>query len=43
MIEILQFVFSSFWIWAGTVILCCVTVAPLAAGIGAGLASRGDK
>ena len=29
MLELLKFVFSSFWVWAGTVILVSVAVSPL--------------
>lgn len=33
MLEVLQFIFSSFWIWLGTVILATVVFGSIAAGI----------
>lgn len=33
MIEILQFIFSSFWIWLGTLILICAPCAIIADGL----------
>ncbi len=30
MIEVLQFIFSSFWVWCGTVVLLGVAVSPFA-------------
>ena len=29
MIEILQFIFSSFWVWAGTMFLAAMVVGPV--------------
>jgi len=37
MLEILHFIFSSFEIWLGTLILIAVTGTSLGAGIGAGI------
>ena len=33
MLEILKFIFSSFWIWLGTLFLVSVVVTGLAAGV----------
>lgn len=33
MLEILKFIFSSFWIWLGTLILWAVTLQGVAAGL----------
>jgi hypothetical protein len=35
MLEVLQFIFSSFWIWLGTVILAAVIFGSLGSSLGA--------
>lgn len=35
MLEVLQFIFSSFWIWLGTVILIGSVASAISAGVGA--------
>jgi hypothetical protein len=43
MLEVLQFVFSSFWIWLGCVILLSVAVGGIVGVAGAIAALRGEK
>jgi len=43
MLEVLQFIFSSFWIWLGTVILLAVTFGSLGSSMGAICAGRKNR
>jgi hypothetical protein len=43
MLEVLQFIFSSFWIWLGTVVLAAVTFGSLGSSLGAMRCGRKDR
>jgi hypothetical protein len=43
MVEVLQFIFSSFWIWLGTVILAAVIFGPLGSALGAAMCGRKNR